>query len=60
MKKFVITLAVALLASAMIFANGAKEVGGVVSTDGSTSMEKVIGFYAVECGNILGLGGVSL
>ena len=43
MKKFVITLAVALLASAMIFANGAKEVGGVVSTDGSTSMEKVIG-----------------
>lgn len=43
MKKLVITLAVALLASAMIFANGAKEVGGVVSTDGSTSMEKVIG-----------------
>ncbi|MGN0907264.1 MAG: phosphate ABC transporter substrate-binding protein [Bullifex sp.] len=43
MKKIVITLAVALLASAVLFASGAKENGGVVSTDGSTSMEKVIG-----------------
>ena len=43
MKKIASMLLVGLLAVGLLSGCGAKDVSGTVSTDGSTSMEKVIG-----------------
>lgn len=44
MKKFITVMLIALVAMGAVFAGGSKEsTSGTVSTDGSTSMEKVIG-----------------
>ena len=43
MKKLIISMLIVTLALTSVFASGAAEAAGSVSTDGSTSMEKVIG-----------------
>jgi len=43
MKKIFLSILVSVLALSAVFAGGEKEASGSVSTDGSTSMEKVIG-----------------
>ena len=43
MKKFISVLMIAVLAVSLLAGCGSSESAGSVSTDGSTSMEKVIG-----------------
>lgn len=56
MKKIIVLMMVAVLALSMLSSCGSEETTGSVSTDGSTSMEKVIGSLGEAFQNDTGIG----